>query len=93
MMCSIEELGSSREFYPEAPELGIYIFPEDAEVGSSAVHALGLDDVIFEYEITSNRVDCYSVLGIAREAAATFGKKFCPPEVKKPETGKRLPIM
>lgn len=83
MMCSIEELGSSREFYPEAPELGIYIFPEDAEVGSSAVHALGLDDVIFEYEITSNRVDCYSVLGIAREAAATFRKKFCPPEVKK----------
>ncbi|HIS79886.1 MAG TPA: phenylalanine--tRNA ligase subunit beta, partial [Candidatus Scatomonas merdavium] len=83
MMCSIEELGSSREFYPEAPELGIYIFPEDAEVGGSAVHALGLDDVIFEYEITSNRVDCYSVLGIAREAAATFRKKFCPPEVKK----------
>jgi phenylalanyl-tRNA synthetase beta chain len=87
MMCSIEELGSSREFYPEAPELGIYIFPEDAEVGSSAIHALGLDDVIFEYEITSNRVDCYSVLGIAREAAATFGKKFCPPEVKKTGNG------
>ena len=79
MMCSIEELGSSREFYPEAPELGIYIFPEDAEVGGSAVHALGLDDVIFEYEITSNRVDCYSVLGIAREAAATFRKKILPP--------------
>lgn len=85
MMCSIEELGSSREFYPEAPENGIYIFPEDARVGESAVHALGLDDTVFEYEITSNRVDCYSVIGIAREAAATFGKKFCPPEVT--ETG------
>lgn len=82
MMCSIEELGSTREMYPEAPEFGIYIFPEDAVVGSSAVHALGLDDVVFEYEITSNRVDCYGVIGIAREAAATFGKKFCPPEVK-----------
>ncbi|MGN0252548.1 MAG: phenylalanine--tRNA ligase subunit beta [Oliverpabstia sp.] len=82
MMCSIEELGSSREMYPEAPELGIYIFPEDAVVGENAIHALGLDDVIFEYEITSNRVDCYSVLGIAREAAATFNKKFVPPVVK-----------
>lgn len=82
MMCSIEELGSTREFYPEAPEYGIYIFPEDAVVGESAIHALGLDDVIFEYEVTSNRVDCYSVLGIAREAAATFGKKFIPPVVE-----------
>ncbi|HIV13404.1 MAG TPA: phenylalanine--tRNA ligase subunit beta [Candidatus Pullilachnospira stercoravium] len=82
MMCSIEELGSTREMYPEAPEYGIYIFPEDAVVGESAIMALGLDDVIFEYEITSNRVDCYSVLGIAREAAATFGKKFLPPQVK-----------
>lgn len=82
MMCSIEELGSTREFYPEAPEYGIYIFPEDAVVGESAVHALGLDDVIFEYEVTSNRVDCYSVIGIAREAAATFHKKFIPPVVE-----------
>ena len=82
MMCSIEELGSTREMYPEAPEYGIYIFPEDAVVGESAVKALGLDDVVFEYEITSNRVDCYGVLGIAREAAATFQKKFCPPVVE-----------
>lgn len=85
MMCSIEELGSDRTLYPEAPEYGIYIFPEDAVVGESAIHALGLDDVVFEYEITSNRVDCYSVIGIAREAAATFRKPFCPPVVK--ETG------
>ena len=85
MMCSIEELGSTREMYPEAPEYGIYIFPEDAVVGESAIKALGLDDVVIEYEITSNRVDCYGVLGIAREAAATFDKKFVPPVVK--ETG------
>lgn len=81
MLCSIEELGSSREMYPEAPEYGIYIFSEDAVVGESAIHALGLDDVVFEYEITSNRVDCFGILGIAREAAATFGKEFCPPVV------------
>ena len=89
MVCSIEELGSTREMYPEAPEYGIYIFPEDAVVGESAVKALGLDDVVFEYEITSNRVDCYGVLGIAREAAATFQKKFCPPVVEVKENDEK----
>lgn len=82
MMCSIEELGSSKEMYPDAPENGIYILKEDAPVGADAVEVLGLHDVVFEYEITSNRVDCYSVLGIAREAAATFRKEFKAPEVK-----------
>ena len=81
MMCSIEELGSNRDMYPEAPEFGIYIFDDDAVVGESAVKALGLDDVVVEYEVTSNRVDCFSVVGIAREAAATFGKEFYPPVV------------
>ena len=84
MMCSIEELGQTKELFPESPEYGIYVFPENADVkaGENAVKALGLNDVIFEYEITSNRVDCYSVIGIAREAAATFRKKFVPPAVK-----------
>ncbi len=81
MMCSIEELGSTRDFYPEAPENGIYIFPADTEVGADAVALLGLRDTVFEYEVTSNRVDCYSVVGIAREAAATFRKEFKPPVV------------
>lgn len=90
MMCSIEELGSSKEMYPEAPENGIYIFGEDAQVGSDAVEALGLRDTVFEYEITSNRVDCYSVLGIAREAAATFRKPFVAPEVAVKENGERV---
>lgn len=81
MMCSIEELGSDNEMYPEAPEEGIYIFPDDVVIGESAVKALGLDDVVFEFEVTSNRVDCYSVIGIARETAATFRKAFVPPVV------------
>ena len=87
MMCSIEELGSTREFYPEAPESGLYVFSDEDGVkpGDDAIKALGLDDVDVEYEITSNRVDCYSVIGIAREAAATFGKAFHAPDV--PETG------
>ena len=81
MMCSIEELGSTRDMYPEAPEYGIYIFPETAEVGADAIEVLGLHDVEFEFEITSNRVDCYSTLGLARETAATFHKEFKAPEV------------
>ena len=68
MMCSIEELGSSRDMYPDAPELGIYILPQDTPVGVDAVQILGLHDVVFEYEITSNRVDCYSVVGLASTA-------------------------
>lgn len=83
MMCSIEELGSSRDFYPDAPENGLYVMPEDAVVGSDAIEALGLRDTVFEYEITNNRVDCYSILGVAREAAATFHKDFVMPPVKK----------
>ena len=82
MMCSIEELGSTKEMYPDAPEYGIYIFGDDVEVGADAIEVLGLHDAVFEYEITSNRVDCYGVLGIARECAATFRKEFKPPVVE-----------
>ncbi len=81
MMCSVEELGSTRDMYPEAPEDGIYIFGDDVTVGDDAVEVMGLRDVVVEYEVTSNRVDCFSVVGIAREAAATFGKEFHPPVV------------
>lgn len=85
MMCSVEELGSSRDMYPEAPEDGIYIFDESKNVkpGDDAVAVLGLRDAVVEFEITSNRVDCFSMIGMAREAAATFEKPFYPPEVKK----------
>ena len=86
MMCSIDELGSNTDMYPDAAEDGIYILsdnPEykDAPVGSDAIALLGLRDADFEYEVTSNRVDCFGVLGIAREAAATFRKPFVPPVV------------
>lgn len=83
MMCSIEELGSSKEFYPDAPEEGLYILKDDAVIGSDCIAYLGLHDAVFEYEITSNRVDCFSVIGVAREVAATFRKKFIPPVVTK----------
>ncbi len=85
MMCSIEELGFDRNAYPDAPEFGIYILADDAPVGADALDVMNLHDSVIEYEITSNRIDCYSVLGIAREAAATFDKKFYKPEIR--ETG------
>lgn len=88
MMCSIEELGSSRNFYPEAPEEGLYVFDDSVEVGADAVEVLGLHDTVFEYEVTNNRVDCFSILGIAREVAATFRLPYNPPVVEvKNETG------
>lgn len=90
MMCSIEELGSSREMYPEAPENGIYIFDEDTVVGTDAIDALGLRDTVFEYEITNNRIDCFSILGIAREAAVTFRKPFVPPVVEVHENAENV---
>ena len=83
MMCSIEELGGDRNFFPEAPERGIYIFPEGTPVGEDAPALLGFRDILHEYEITSNRVDCFSVVGLAREAAAAFGQEFHFPEIKK----------
>ncbi len=84
MMCSIEELGSSRDMYPEAPEDGIYIFGADKKVkpGDDAVEVLGLHDAVVEFEITSNRVDCFSMTGMAREVAATFEKELHLPEIK-----------
>ncbi len=85
MMCSVEELGTTKEMFANAPEDGVYIFEDEAIVGESAIKAMGLDDIIVEYEVTSNRVDCFGVIGLAREAAATFRKEFLPPVVK--ETG------
>lgn len=94
MMCSIDELGADRDMYPDASEDGIYILSDNpayqnAPIGSSVTELLGLKDVVFEYEITSNRVDCFSVLGIAREAAATFRKPFIPPAVSVEENDEK----
>ena len=94
MFCGIEELGGDHEMYPEAPEDGVYIFSDvdeykDVKLGSSAIEVLGRDDVVFEYEITSNRVDCFGVLGIAREVAATFRKDFVPPVIEVKENNEK----
>ncbi len=88
MMCSVSELGVTVHDFPYAIEDGIMDIKEDCKPGDDIRTALGLNDVCVEFEITSNRPDCLSVLGLAREAAATFGKELHLPEVKiENETG------
>ena len=86
MFCSVEEFGCDRHDFPEAPEDGIYIFPEAVELGKEVTDVLDLKDDVVEYEITSNRPDCFSILGIAREAAATYKIPFHYPEISVKET-------
>ncbi len=80
MMCSIEELGFSTKEYPEAHEDGIYIFDKNTEVGKNVIDLLMLQDEILDIDLTSNRSDCYSILGIAREVSACLDKPFTMPE-------------
>lgn len=87
MMCSIQELGFEPEDYPEAAEDGIYIFGEEQPLGKDVKDIFGLNDIVVEYEVTSNRSDCFSVLGIAREAAATFDLPFNYPKISVQESG------
>lgn len=82
MMCSVEEMGFDRHDFPEAPEEGIYLFPEPVELGVDVVDAMDIRDKVVEFEITSNRPDCFSTVGLAREVAATYKKEFRYPEIK-----------
>lgn len=76
MFCSVAELGVTVHDFPYAIEDGILIIEEDCRPGDDIHDALGLTDTAVEFEITSNRADCLSVLGLAREAAATFKLPF-----------------
>ena len=78
MLCSLGELGLTAHDFPYAIEDGIFVLGEDCDrtLGIDIREAIGLNDTVTEFEITSNRPDCLSVLGLAREAAATFKKPF-----------------
>lgn len=84
MMCSIAELNLTKGNFPYAAEDGIFLLQEDCQVGQDIASAIGCNDTCVEFEITPNRPDCLSVLGLAREAAVTFGKelKMHTPQVK-----------
>jgi phenylalanyl-tRNA synthetase beta chain len=82
MFCSVEELGFDEKDIEDAPHDGVYVFKSPIALGTDVKPFFGLGEVVVEYEITSNRPDCFSLLGIAREAAATFNKAFKFPEIK-----------
>lgn len=82
MMCSAKELGIPDKVIPLAHKDGIYILGQEYPLGSDIKEVLGLNDHVIEFEITPNRPDCLSVLGIARETAATFNLKIKYPEIK-----------
>jgi len=88
MMCSIAELNLTKADYPEAEEDGIFILDPNLTPGTDIKDVLGLNDTVFEFEITPNRPDCLSMIGIAREAAVTLKSNFRKPEIKvKEEAG------
>ena len=84
MLCSLGELGLTKGDFPYAIEDGIFLIEEDCQIGQDIASALGCNDTTVEFEITPNRPDCLSVIGLAREAAATFHKplNLHQPEVK-----------
>lgn len=84
MLCSLKELGLDLHDFPYAIEDGIFILEEDCKPGDDVKKVVGLNDSVVEFEITNNRPDCLSVIGLARESAVTFGKalKLHTPSVK-----------
>ncbi|MCI5977232.1 MAG: phenylalanine--tRNA ligase subunit beta [Candidatus Faecousia sp.] len=76
MLCSLKELGLTLGDFPYAIEDGIWILQEDCKPGDDINTVIGNDDTVVDFEITNNRPDCYSIIGLAREAAAAFGQEM-----------------
>ena len=82
MMCSAGELGIDPMLFPGVEKEGIMLLPADTPVGVDFTTLFGLDDIVYEFELTPNRADCFSMIGLAREVGAIFNKKITLPEVK-----------
>ena len=82
MLCSGKELGLTDADYPGSEVYGILILQEEHPLGQPIAEAVGLDSVVFDIELTPNRPDCASIIGICREAAAALGQKFKEPEIR-----------
>ena len=89
MLCSLKELDLTLGDFPYAIEDGIWIIEEDCKPGDDINTVIGNDDTIVDFEITNNRPDCYSIIGLARESAAAFGKqmKHHEPQVQGSDAG------
>ena len=82
MLCSGKELGLTEADYPGAEFNGIMILHEEHPLGQRIQDAVGMNDIIFDIELTPNRADCQSIIGICREAAAALGQKFREPVIR-----------
>ncbi|WP_421380343.1 phenylalanine--tRNA ligase subunit beta [Bacillus salacetis] len=89
MICSLQELGVEGKLVPKEHAEGIYVFANDAEVGSDAVAELNLDDAVLELGLTPNRSDALSMLGVAYEVAAILGREVKKPEIKVEEVSEK----
>lgn len=90
MICSHDELGITEDMLGYEPEYGILILPDDTPVGKDIKDIFGMNETVVEFEITSNRPDCFSIIGLARETAATFDKQFTVPDVKFSENNENI---
>ena len=90
MLCSHDELGITEDMLGYEPEYGILILPDDTPIGKDIRDIFGMNETVVEFEITSNRPDCFSIIGLARETAASFDKKFTIPEVKFTENSENI---
>ncbi|HPL53590.1 MAG TPA: phenylalanine--tRNA ligase subunit beta [Bacillota bacterium] len=90
MMCSAQELALELDNLPQDILEGIYILDKEYPLGADIKDVLGLNDAVIEFEITTNRPDCQSITGIAREAAATFGSAMKYPETTYKENGENI---
>jgi len=85
MLCSGQELGLTEADYPGAEVYGLLILKDNQPLGQSIQEAVGLNDIVFDIELTPNRADCISIIGMCREAAAALGQKFIEPAIKQVE--------
>jgi phenylalanyl-tRNA synthetase beta chain len=90
MLCSAQELGIPLDNLPEELLDGIYILDKEYTLGMDIKEVLGLNDAVVDFEITNNRPDCLSMIGIAREAAATLGEKLRYPEITVAENNENI---
>ena len=84
MICSLQELGFDGKVVPKEYADGIFVLPEDTQVGTDVLSLLNLDDAVLELSITANRADCMSMIGVAYETAAIFGKEVKLPAANVP---------
>lgn len=85
MICSLQELGFEGKVVPKEMSNGIFHFPTEMEPGTDAIRVLGLDDYVLDLDLTANRSDCLSMIGVAYEVAAILGREVKLPEVAKNE--------